>query len=122
MEANSLYDILSTLSTGLKIALKFLTFTYQIPAQQEAADVFWNGGWIQTTLFPCPPSRNIPPLFIYSQNSRIRRRSAPYFLLIGAIIVLTQSRLSRYVAFYRTTPVIAVIRCALAYRKAGHYT
>ena len=28
---------------GLKIALKFLTFTYELPADQESADAFWNG-------------------------------------------------------------------------------
>jgi hypothetical protein len=35
---------------GLKIALKFVTFTYEIPADQETADVFWNEARIQIAL------------------------------------------------------------------------
>ena len=32
---------------GLKIALKFLTFTYEIPVGMESVETFWNGARIQ---------------------------------------------------------------------------
>ena len=35
---------------GLKIAIKFLAFTYEIPSGMESVDTFWNGARIQMVL------------------------------------------------------------------------
>ena len=72
---------------GLKIALKFLTFTYEIPAEQEAADAFWNGARIQMALISLAGFVAFVYLFSKFKDTK---PAVPYFLLIGASIVLAQ--------------------------------
>jgi MFS superfamily sulfate permease-like transporter len=72
---------------GLKIALKFLTFTYEIPAEQEAAEVFWNGARIQMALISLAGFAIFVYLFSKFKDTK---PAVPYFLLIGASIVLAQ--------------------------------
>ncbi|ARO87315.1 SulP family inorganic anion transporter [Nitrosospira lacus] len=72
---------------GLKIALKFLTFTYELPADQEAADAFWNGARIQMALISLAGFATFVYLFSKFKDTK---PAIPYFLLIGASIVLAQ--------------------------------
>jgi MFS superfamily sulfate permease-like transporter len=72
---------------GLKIALKFLTFTYEIPAEQETADAFWNGARIQMALISLAGFVAFVYLFSKFKDTK---PAVPYFLLIGASIVLAQ--------------------------------
>lgn len=72
---------------GLKIALKFLTFTYELPNDQESADVFWNGARIQIVLVSLVGFA----MFVYMFSKfKDTKPAIPYFLLIGASIVLAQ--------------------------------
>src|SRR3954451_14937152 len=72
---------------GLKIALKFLTFTYEIPIEQESADVFWNGARLQMALISLAGFA----LFVYLfSRFKDTKPAVPYFLLIGASIILAQ--------------------------------
>jgi len=72
---------------GLKIALKFLTFTYELPAEQESADAFWNGARIQMALISLAGFAMFVYLFSKFKDTK---PAIPYFLLIGASIVLAQ--------------------------------
>jgi MFS superfamily sulfate permease-like transporter len=72
---------------GLKIALKFLTFTYEIPLEQEAADIFWNGARIQMALISLAGFAAFVYLFSKFKDTK---PAVPYFLLIGASVVLAQ--------------------------------
>jgi MFS superfamily sulfate permease-like transporter len=72
---------------GLKIALKFLTFTYELPIDQESADVFWNGARIQIALVSLVGFAMFVYLFSKFKDTK---PAIPYFLLIGASIVLAQ--------------------------------
>ena len=72
---------------GLKIALKFLTFTYELPIDQESADVFWNGARIQIALISLAGFAIFVYLFSKFKDTK---PAIPYFLLIGASIVLAQ--------------------------------
>lgn len=72
---------------GLKIALKFLTFTYEIPAEQEATEVFWNGARIQMALISLAGFAIFVYLFSKFKDTK---PAVPYFLLIGVSIVLAQ--------------------------------
>lgn len=72
---------------GLKIALKFLTFTYELPIDQESADVFWNGARIQIALISLAGFAMFVYLFSKFKDTK---PAIPYFLLIGASIVLAQ--------------------------------
>ncbi|KIO48167.1 SulP family inorganic anion transporter [Nitrosospira sp. NpAV] len=72
---------------GLKIALKFLTFTYELPINQESADVFWNGARIQIALISLAGFAMFVYLFSKFKDTK---PAIPYFLLIGASIVLAQ--------------------------------
>jgi len=72
---------------GLKIALKFLTFTYEIPVEQESPDVFWNGARLQMALISIAGFA----LFVYLfSRFKDTKPAVPYFLLIGASIILAQ--------------------------------
>jgi MFS superfamily sulfate permease-like transporter len=72
---------------GLKIALKFLTFTYEIPIDQESPDVFWNGARLQMALISLAGFA----LFVYLfSRFKDTKPAVPYFLLIGASIILAQ--------------------------------
>ena len=72
---------------GLKIALKFLTFTYELPADQESADVFWNGARIQMCLISLAGFGLFVYLFSKFKDSQ---PAIPYFALIIAGAVLAQ--------------------------------
>jgi MFS superfamily sulfate permease-like transporter len=72
---------------GLKIALKFLTFTYELPAGEEAADAFWNGARIQMILISLAGFAMFVYLFSKFKDTK---PAIPYFLLIGASIVVAQ--------------------------------
>lgn len=72
---------------GLKIALKFVTFTYELPPDQESADEFWNGARIQIALISLAGFAVFVYLFSKFKDTR---PAIPYFLLIGASIALAQ--------------------------------
>lgn len=72
---------------GLKIALKFVTFTYEIPADQETADVFWNEARIQIALISVAGFAMFVYLFSKFKDTK---PAIPYFLLIAASIVVAQ--------------------------------
>ena len=72
---------------GLKIAIKFLTFTYEIPVEQESAEVFWNEARIQMALISLFGFVAFVYLFSKFKDTK---PAVPYFLLIGASIVVAQ--------------------------------
>jgi MFS superfamily sulfate permease-like transporter len=72
---------------GLKIALKFLTFTYELPIDQESADTFWNGPRLQMALISLAGFAMFVYLFSRFKDTK---PAVPYFLLIGASILLAQ--------------------------------
>jgi len=72
---------------GLKIALKFLTFTYELPAGAEDSEVFWNGARIQMVLISLAGFAMFVYLFSKFKNTK---PAVPYFILIAASIVLAQ--------------------------------
>lgn len=72
---------------GLKIALKFLTFTYEIPTSLTSADTFWNLARIQM----CFTSLTAFLLFIFLFVKYKKTNPAiPYFTLIISGVVLAQ--------------------------------
>jgi len=72
---------------GLKIALKFLTFTYELPADQESTDTFWNGARIQMCLISLAGFG----MFVYLFSKfRDTQPAIPYFALIIAGAILAQ--------------------------------
>jgi hypothetical protein len=66
---------------GLKIALKFITFTYELPPDQESVDVFWNGPRIQIALISLAGFAIFVYLFSKFKDTK---PAVPYFLLIAA--------------------------------------
>jgi len=72
---------------GLKIALKFVTFTYELPADQETADVFWNEARITITVISVACFAAFVYLFSKFKDTK---PAVPYFLLIAASIVIAQ--------------------------------
>lgn len=72
---------------GLKIALKFVTFTYELPADQETADVFWNEARITITVISAVCFAAFVYLFSKFKDTK---PAVPYFLLIAASIVIAQ--------------------------------
>jgi MFS superfamily sulfate permease-like transporter len=72
---------------GLKIALKFLTFTYELPAGLEAADSFWNGARIQMILISMVGYGLFVYLFLKFKKTQ---PAIPYFALIAAGTILAQ--------------------------------
>jgi len=72
---------------GLKIALKFLTFTYELPAGMEAADSFWNGARIQMILISMVGYGLFVYLFLKFKKTQ---PAVPYFVLIAAGTILAQ--------------------------------
>ena len=70
---------------GLKIFLKFLSFTYELPPDQESADAFWNGARIQMAAV----SFGGVCMFVYLFSKfKDTQPAIPYFALIitGAIL------------------------------------
>jgi MFS superfamily sulfate permease-like transporter len=72
---------------GLKIALKFVTFTYELPPDQESVDEFWNGARIQIALISLAGFAGFVYLFSKFKDTR---PAIPYFLLIGSSIAVAQ--------------------------------
>ncbi len=72
---------------GLKIFLKFFTFTYEIPPGAESPEVFWNAARIQ--MFAISMVSFAVFLFLFSKFKN-RQPAIPYFVLIIAGVVLAQ--------------------------------
>ena len=64
---------------GLKIALKFLAFTYEIPSGMESVDTFWNGARIQMALISMAGYVGFVYLFLKFKKTQ---PAVPYFVLI----------------------------------------
>lgn len=72
---------------GLKIALKFLDFTYELPAELVAADTFFNEARIQLLLISLAGLG----LFVYLfRKFRHIQPAVPYFVIIAAGVTLAQ--------------------------------
>ena len=72
---------------GLKIALKFSTFTYELPVELVAADTFLNGARIQMILISLAGLG----IFIYLFGKfKYIQPAVPYFVIIGAGVLLAQ--------------------------------
>jgi MFS superfamily sulfate permease-like transporter len=72
---------------GLKIALKFLDFTYELPAELVAADTFFNEARIQLLLISLAGLG----LFVYLFTKfRYIQPAVPYFVIIAAGVILAQ--------------------------------
>jgi len=72
---------------GLKIALKFLAFTFELPEGMESADTFWNGARIQMALISMVGYVGFVYLFLKFKNTQ---PAIPYFVLITTGAVLAQ--------------------------------
>jgi MFS superfamily sulfate permease-like transporter len=72
---------------GLKIALKFLAFTYELPAGMDSADSFWNGARIQMILISMAGYGLFVYLFLKFKNTQ---PAVPYFVIIAAGTILAQ--------------------------------
>ena len=72
---------------GLKIALKFLAFTYELPAGMESADSFLNGARIQMILISMAGYALFVYLFLKFKNTQ---PAVPYFVIIAAGTILAQ--------------------------------
>ena len=72
---------------GLKIALKFLDFTYEIPIEQESSDAFWNSARLQMVLISLAGFAVFVYLFSKFKDTQ---PALAYFILIGASIILAQ--------------------------------
>ena len=90
---------------GLKIALKFLTFTYELPPDMEAADSFLNSARIQMILISMVGYGLFVYLFLRFKNTQ---PAIPYFVLIttgnhsGPICACTHVVHGRYGDQFRT--------------------
>lgn len=72
---------------GLKIAVKFLGFTYELPEELAAADTFLNGARIQMVLISVAGLG----LFVYLfAKFRYVQPAVPYFVIIAAGVILAQ--------------------------------
>ncbi len=72
---------------GLKIALTFLLFTYEIPANLISADTFWNMARIQMSLISLMAFAMFVFLFLKYKKTQ---PAIPYFALIVSGVVLAQ--------------------------------
>lgn len=72
---------------GLKIALKFLAFTYELPPGMEAADSFLNFARIQMILISMVGYGLFVYLFLKFKNTQ---PAIPYFVIIAAGTILAQ--------------------------------
>lgn len=72
---------------GLKIALKFFAFTYEIPAELELTETFWSSSRIQVCLFSLLGA----VIFLYLfARFKMTKPAIPYFSLIGLGILVAQ--------------------------------
>jgi MFS superfamily sulfate permease-like transporter len=72
---------------GLKIALKFLAFTYELPPGMEAADSFLNVARIQMILISMAGYCLFVHLFLKFKHTQ---PAVPYFVIIAAGVILAQ--------------------------------
>ena len=72
---------------GLKIALKFLAFTYEIPGGMESVETFWNGARIQMAVISLIGYVGFVFLFLKFKKTQ---PAVPYFVLIIVGVVLAQ--------------------------------
>ena len=72
---------------GLKIALKFLAFTYELPAELIAADTFLNEARIHMILISLVGLGGFVYLF---RKFRYIQPAVPYFVIISAGVLLAQ--------------------------------
>jgi MFS superfamily sulfate permease-like transporter len=72
---------------GLKIALKFLAFTYELPPDMVAPDTFLNGARIQMILISMGGYGLFVYLFLKFKNTQ---PAIPYFVIIAAGLILAQ--------------------------------
>ena len=72
---------------GLKIALKFLAFTYELPPGMEAADSFLNGARIQMIFISLVGYVLFVYLFLKFKHTQ---PAIPYFVIIAAGSILAQ--------------------------------
>jgi MFS superfamily sulfate permease-like transporter len=72
---------------GLKIALKFLAFTYELPPDLEDPDAFFNGARIQMILISMVGYGLFVYLFLKFKKTQ---PAIPYFALIAAGTILAQ--------------------------------
>ena len=72
---------------GLKIALKFFDFTYELPAELVAADTFFNGARIQMILISL--AGLVTFAYLFTKFCYIQP-AVPYFAIIGAGVILAQ--------------------------------
>ncbi|KAF0158868.1 MAG: sulfate transporter, partial [Syntrophaceae bacterium] len=72
---------------GLKIALKFLGFTYEIPAEQVVEGVFFNAARIQMILISAAGFALFVFLFSKFQT---KQPAVPYFVIIIVGVILAQ--------------------------------
>ncbi|KAF0153751.1 MAG: sulfate transporter, partial [Syntrophaceae bacterium] len=72
---------------GLKIALKFLGFAYEIPAEQVAEGVFFNAARIQMILISAAGFALF--LFLFSKF-QTKQPAVPYFVIIIAGVIVSQ--------------------------------
>ena len=72
---------------GLKIALKFLAFTYELPPGMEAADSFLNFARIQMIVISMMGYGLFVYLFLKFKNTQ---PAVPYFVIIAAGTILAQ--------------------------------
>jgi MFS superfamily sulfate permease-like transporter len=87
---------------GLKIAVKFLTFTYEIPEGLAAADTFWNMARIQMGLISLIAFALFVFLFIKFKKTN---PAIPYFTLIFAGVIF---------ALFADVPMISVEEVGLS--------
>lgn len=72
---------------GLKIAVKFFAFTYELPAGMESADEFWNGARIQISLISMAGLASFVYLFSKFKDTQ---PAIPYVVLIMAGAAIAQ--------------------------------
>lgn len=72
---------------GVKIAMKFLAFTYEIPAELASADLFLNGARIQMVLISLAGLGLFVYLFV---KFKYIQPAVPYFVIIAAGVILAQ--------------------------------
>src|SRR3954465_11811964 len=72
---------------GLKIVLKFLSLTYEIPVDLESADAYWNSARMYMGLI----SLSGLAMFVYLFSKfKDTKPALPYFLLMGTSIIVAQ--------------------------------
>lgn len=72
---------------GLKIALKFFDFTYELPDELVAAEAFFNGARIQMILISL--AGLVMFVYLFTKFCYIQP-AVPYFAIIGAGVILAQ--------------------------------